>query len=300
MARCAFLFPGQGGQFVGQGRDFLTKEPLFADLFQKAEAISKLPLKEISLNGPLDELNKPSFLQPAILTLSLALAKTLEKEGATPLIAAGHSLGEYGALALAGALTDEEALALVSARGRFCEKAAASRPGAMAAILNVSGEETAKLCDLALAVGEVAPANFNTPTQTVVSGEVKAVSAVVRYAEMKNGKALILPITGAYHSPLMADAAKDMRELILATDFKKPRLPVVPNAIGQAESDPGRLKELLMEQLTAPVHWVQTSASLLAANPEEFVECWPKLYVGSLVKKCLPKDALIPFRVLKA
>jgi [acyl-carrier-protein] S-malonyltransferase len=297
MARTAFLFPGQGGQFVGQGREFLAKSQRCADLLALADEISGLPITSVSQMGPLEELNKTVCLQPAVLALSMGIASYLESQGATPIIAAGHSLGEYGALSLAGVLTEREALTLVSKRARFCQEAADLNSGAMAAILNITGVETAKLCDLASAVGLVAPANYNAPTQTVVSGEAKAVSALVRYAEMKKARAIVLPVSGAFHSPLMAPAAKKMRDLLLSVDFKPPRHPVVPNAIGEKVDDPGRLKELLMDQLTAPVLWVTTSETLFAESPEEIVECWPKLYVGNLTKKCLPKDLKIPVRV---
>ncbi|MDR2422742.1 MAG: ACP S-malonyltransferase [Deltaproteobacteria bacterium] len=297
MAKTAFLFPGQGGQFVGQGQKFLDRGPYLSALLNLAEEISGLRLKKISLEGPLEELNQTVNLQPAILTLSLALAKILIDEGAEPLAAAGHSLGEYGALTLAGVFDEEKALCLVATRAKLCQRAAEERPGAMAAILNLPGEEVAKLCELATAVGQVAPANFNAPTQTVVSGEVKAVSAVVRYAELKKGKAIILPVSGAFHSPLMVPAAAEMKAILLETEFRKPRFPVLPNALGEPVDDPDRLKELLIEQMTSPVLWVKTAESLVALGPDEFVECWPKLYVGSLVKKCLPKDLKINVRV---
>ncbi|MDR1606989.1 MAG: ACP S-malonyltransferase [Deltaproteobacteria bacterium] len=298
MAKTAFLFPGQGGQFVGQGQNFLTRGTHLNDLLALAEELSGLPLKEISLNGPASELNRTINLQPAVLALSLALARIALAEGAEPIIAAGHSLGEYGALCLAGVLTEREALALVSARAKISQTAAEKQPGVMAAFLNISGPEVVKLCDLGSAVGEVVAANFNTPTQTVISGEAKAVAAVVRYGQMKQAKIITLPVTGAFHSPLMAEAAKEMEKLILAVDFQKPRFPVIPNALGQPVSDPARIKELLIGQMVSPVRWVETSEAVAAVNPEEIVECWPKLYVGSLVKKCLPPELKMPIRAV--
>ncbi|MDR2142132.1 MAG: ACP S-malonyltransferase [Deltaproteobacteria bacterium] len=295
MAKTAFIFPGQGGQFVGQGQKFLDRGSTLADLLGLAEKISGLPLRKISLEGPLEELNRTVNLQPAILTLSLALAKILEAEGVEPLVAAGHSLGEYGALRLAGVLSEAETLRLVSARARFMQKAAEERPGVMAAILGLSEEEVVGLCDLGSSVGLVTPANFNAPGQTVISGETKAVSAVVRYAQLKKGKAIILPVTGAFHSPLMASAAEAMKKLLLEVPFQKPRFPVIPNATGEPESDPEKLKQLLIDQITSPVRWVKTAQSLAALGPTEIVECWPKLYVASLIKKCLP-DSTITFR----
>ncbi|MDR1870469.1 MAG: ACP S-malonyltransferase [Deltaproteobacteria bacterium] len=297
MAKTAFLFPGQGGQFVGQGQKFLDKGPYLADLWALAEEISGLPIKKISLEGPAATLNDTLNLQPAILSLSLALAKILVSEGAEPIVAAGHSLGEYGALTLAGVITEKEALTLVSLRAKLCQKAALDHPGAMAAILNIDSSEVEKLCELALGVGTVVAANYNTPTQTVVSGEVKAVSALVRYAEMKKAKALVLPVSGAFHSPLMSEAAREMAELLKEVDFKKPRFPVIPNAKGEPVDDPALLKELLMEQMVSPVHWVKTSKAIKDFNPTEIVECWPKLFVGSLVKKCPPLDQNAIYRV---
>ncbi|MDR1578633.1 MAG: ACP S-malonyltransferase [Deltaproteobacteria bacterium] len=298
MAKTAFLFPGQGGQFVGQGQNLLDRGTFLLDLFAQAEEISGLPLKELSLKGPIAELSQTINLQPAVLTVSLALAKIAVAEGAEPVVAAGHSLGEYGALCLAEVLTERQALTLVSARAHLSQKAQMEHPGVMAAFLNISGEEVIKLCDLGSAVGPVVAANFNAPSQTVISGDAKAVAAVVRYGQLKKAKIIPLPVTGAFHSPLMAEAAAEMKKLILAVDFKKPRFPVIPNALGETVDDPGRIKELLIEQMVSPVQWVKTSAALLESDPDAIIECWPKLYVGSLVKKCLPADLKIPIQAV--
>jgi [acyl-carrier-protein] S-malonyltransferase len=218
------------------------------------------------------------------------------REGLNPSLACGHSLGEYGALCLAGVFSEKEALTLVTARAKIMQRAADQKPGAMAAVLNLSEKDVDGLCELASSVGTVVTANYNTQSQTVVSGEAKAVSAVVRFAEKKNGRAVVLPVSGAFHSPLMNEAAREMTEILNEVDFQKPRFPVIPNATGETESDPGRLKQLLGQQMTAPVLWTKTSATLGAMALDEMVECWPKLYVGTLVKKCLPQDKKILIR----
>ncbi|MDR1395259.1 MAG: ACP S-malonyltransferase [Deltaproteobacteria bacterium] len=288
MVKTAFIFPGQGGQFVGQGLAFLDRDHILEDLFDLAEEISGLPLQKISLEGPASLLSRTDVLQPAVLTLSMALAKITLNQGAVPCLAAGHSLGEYGALWLAGVLTERETLTLVSARAKIMQKAAEAKPGAMAAIVKLPAEETVKICELASAMGIIAPANFNTPFQVVVSGEAAAVAAAGRYAKMKGGVSMVLPVSGAFHSPLMAGAAREMEQLLAEADFKKPAFPVVPNVTGEKETDPGRLKELLARQMTAPVCWTKTVSVLEAENLTEIIECWPKLYTGALTAKCLP------------
>jgi [acyl-carrier-protein] S-malonyltransferase len=290
MSKTAFIFPGQGGQFVGQGTSFLEILPSLKEFFTQADQITGLPISKLCLEGPLEELSQTVNLQPAVLTVSLAAAKILAKQGFIPDIAAGHSLGEFGALCLSGVLSETEVLTLVTKRAQFMQKATSEKPGAMSAILNLDQKVLEGICELARAEGQVVMANFNTPQQTVISGEVKAVAAAVRYVALKGGRSIALPLSGAFHSPLMEQAAKSMAEEVKKLTFKTPLFPVIPNALGKPVTDPKLLKNLLISQMTSPVLWTTTVESLVAFGVTNFLECWPKLYLGSMVKKNLPPN----------
>jgi [acyl-carrier-protein] S-malonyltransferase len=288
MTSTAFLFPGQGGQFIGQGKAWAETRQDIRYLFQMADEVTERPISRLCFEGPIEELSLTINLQPAILTVSLAAARLHLDAGLIPSYAAGHSLGEFGALCLAGVISEEEVLRLVAHRATLMQKAAMRNPGAMAAILNLSAPDVIAICELAQAEGIVVAANFNSPLQTVISGTSKAVAAAVRLAQTKGGRAISLPVSGAFHSPLMGESASAFNDLILDLEFKKPRFPVIPNAQGVPVDDPDELKYLLSQQMTSPVLWVKTIESLVAEGIDTFAECWPRSYLGSMVKKCLP------------
>ncbi|MDR1486537.1 MAG: ACP S-malonyltransferase, partial [Deltaproteobacteria bacterium] len=262
-----------------------------AELFDLAEQITKLPIKKLCFQGPINELSETKNLQPAILTVSLAAYKLFSAKGVKPSFAAGHSLGEFGALVASGVLTESEALELVAKRAVLMQKNAQEKPGAMSAILNLDEQTILSICELARNEGIVVAANFNTPVQTVISGESRAVAAATRYVTLKGGKALALPVSGAFHSPLMQQAAKDFSEILDGVEFKTPLFPVLPNALGSPVSDPKVLKDILKKQIISPVRWTTTVESLYNAGARRFYECWPRPYIGSLIKKSLPKDS---------
>jgi [acyl-carrier-protein] S-malonyltransferase len=288
MTVTAFVFPGQGGQFVGQGKALYDSVGSVRKLFRLADEITQKPITKLCFEGPLDELGKTVNLQPAVLTVSLASALAHINDGRIPSYAAGHSLGEFAALCLAGVLNEAEVLQIVSLRASLMQKAAMQNPGTMAAILNLDTETLGSVVELAGAEGTVVMANFNTPGQTVISGSAKAVAAAVRFAQAKGGRSISLPVSGAFHSPLMSECAKAFADVLRDTDFKAPRFPVIPNALGTPVSDPDELKNLLSEQMTSPVRWVKTVESLASLGVAEYAECWPRPYLGSMVKKCLP------------
>ncbi|MDR1658524.1 MAG: ACP S-malonyltransferase [Deltaproteobacteria bacterium] len=290
MTKTAFLFPGQGGQFVGMGSQWAAPLGELSAILELADRASGQPISRLCLEGPLDELSKTVNLQPAILAVSLAAAKAAVKNGLIPSAAAGHSLGEFGALALAGVLDDEQAMTLVAKRAALMDRAASETSGAMSAILGLPASEVEAVCELARHEGQVICANFNTPVQTVISGEPRAVAAAARFAEMKGGKPIPLPVSGAFHSPLMKNAADAFGLILGGIEFKSPKFPVVPNALGQPVSDPVRLKELLRAQMTSPVLFSATVLSLSQLGVTEFIECWPKPYLGPMVRKNLPPD----------
>lgn len=285
-----FIFPGQGGQFVGQGRSWAEADPAVMDLFKKADRISGRPVSELCFSGPAEQLSRTVNLQPAILTVSLAALRLMRGRGLEPDFVAGHSLGEFGALAAAEVLDEDTVLELVTARAALMEETAAKNPGAMMAVIGLSPEDLEGICELARNEGPLVMANFNSPEQIVISGVGRAVAAAGKYIKLKSGRAIPLPVTGAFHSELMADAGEKFAALLEKTDFKKPICPVVPNATGQPTDDPGEIKARLIKQIVSPVRWTQTVENLLAAGVTEFVEAWPKSYMGALVKKCIPKE----------
>jgi [acyl-carrier-protein] S-malonyltransferase len=294
MTKTAILFPGQGGQFVGMGADWAAADPEIADLLALADEATGLPIRRLCAEGPIEELSRTVNLQPAVLAVGLAAWRLASRAGISPVAAAGHSLGEFGALAAAGALGEAEALSLVAARAKAMDEAARSRPGAMTAILGLPPGEVEAVCELARDQGHVAPANYNGPLQTVISGEAKAVAAATRFAELKGAKAVTLPVSGAFHGPLMAEAAAIFAKRLDGVEIREPRFPVLPNALGEPVSDPSRIRELLLGQMTSPVLFAKTVESLAGLGVDEYVECWPRPYLGPMVRKALPPDGLKP------
>lgn len=286
----AFIFPGQGGQFIGQGGVWVDRDPALADVLKMAEDLSGRPISRLCFEGPQDELSKTVNLQPAVLAVSLIALRLMKKE-ASPSFAAGHSLGEFGALCAAGVFDEATALALVAKRAVIMDEVAAKNPGAMLAVLGLPAAEVENICELARNEGKISAANFNTPEQTVISGESKAVAAAGKYVKMKSGKAIPLPVSGAFHSELMLEATERFAEELEKADFKTPVCPVLPNGLGEPVSDPAEIKARLKTQITSPVLWTKTVDSMLSAGVTGFIEAWPKLYLGSMVKKCLPKGS---------
>jgi malonyl CoA-acyl carrier protein transacylase len=288
----AFIFPGQGGQFVGQGQSWAQADPAIMDLFKNADRVSDRPISELCWSGPAEQLSRTVNLQPAVLTVSLAALRLMRGRGLKPAFVAGHSLGEFGALAAAEVLSEDKALELVAARAVLMDETAQKNPGAMLAVIGLSPEEVEGICELARNEGPVVPANFNSPDQIVISGAGRAVAAAAKYVKLKNGRGIPLPVTGAFHSELMAAAGEKFADFLEKTAFQKPVCPVLPNATGLPTEDPEEIKARLIRQIVSPVRWTRTVESLLAAGVTEFVEAWPKSYMGALVKKCIPKEQL--------
>lgn len=287
----AFVFPGQGGQFVGQGRAWTEREPKLMELFEMADDITGRPVAKLCFEGPLEDLSKTANLQPAVLTVSLAALRLWRAEGRRPSFAAGHSLGEFGALVAAEVFDEKTALKLVAKRAVYMDEAAAKHSGAMLAVIGLPAQELEQVCELARNEGLVVPANFNTPEQIVISGEARAVAAAAKYIKFKNGRAIPLPVSGAFHSELMSEAATRFAAELEKIRFNAPVCPVIPNASGTPTQDPKEIKNRLLNQIISPVLWTQTILNLNAAGTTEYLEAWPKSYLGAMIKKCLPKDA---------
>lgn len=279
----AYVFPGQGAQFVGMGKDLYDNDPKAREMFEKANEVLGFRITDLMFNGTEDDLKQTKVTQPAIFLHSVILAKSLGDEF-KPDMVAGHSLGEFSALVAAGALSFEEGLKLVSARAKAMQKACELRPSTMAAVLALPDEKVEAIC--AEVDDVVAPANFNCPGQVVISGTIEGIDAACEKL-LANGakRALKLKVGGAFHSPLMAPAQEELATAIEAADFHEPICPVYQNVDGKPHTDPKEIKENLIKQLTAPVRWTQDVEAMVADGADEFIELGPGSVLQGLVKK---------------
>jgi [acyl-carrier-protein] S-malonyltransferase len=282
----AFVFPGQGSQFPGMCRDLYDAHKEAREMCQAADRLLGFSLTDVMFEGDADDLMQTKVTQPAVFLHSIVAQRLMTIE--TPAMVAGHSLGEFSALVACGALRFEDALLLVSARAQAMQAACEANPGTMAAVLGLSDEKVVEICE-AQESGVVVAANFNCPGQVVISGEPEAVDAAC--AAMKEAgarRALRLPVGGAFHSPLMAPAAEELREAILKTEFRKPFCPIYQNVSAKAEIEPEIIRENLLKQLTAPVRWTQSVQNMIADGATEFYEFGPGDVLKGLIRKINP------------
>ncbi len=283
----AYVFPGQGAQFVGMGKDLYETSAIAKELFDKANEILGFNITEIMFNGTDEELKQTKVTQPAVFLHSVILAKTLTNFN--PEMVAGHSLGEFSALVANGTLSFEDALQLVSKRAMAMQKACEITPSTMAAVLNLDDKVVENIC--ASIDGVVVAANYNCPGQLVISGETKAVElACEKMKEAGAKRALILPVGGAFHSPMMEPAREELAAAIEATTFTTPICPVYQNVTASAVSDPAEIKKNLITQLTAPVRWTQSVQQMIADGATSFTEVGPGKVLMGLINK-INKDA---------
>ena len=283
----AFVFPGQGSQFPGMCKDLYDAHAEAREMCQTADRLLGFSLTDVMFNGTADDLKQTKVTQPAVFLHSVVAQRlmTIEK----PDMVAGHSLGEFSALVACGALRFGDALLLVSARAQAMQAACEANPGAMAAVLGLPDEKVVEICE-AEKNGVVVAANFNCPGQVVISGEVEAVDAVcVAMKEAGARRALRLPVGGAFHSPLMAPAAEDLKAAILKTDFHKPFCPIYQNVTAKAETKPEIIRENLLKQLTAPVRWTQSVQNMITDGATEFYEFGPGDVLKGLIRKINPE-----------
>src|SRR5690554_1440321 len=282
-----FLFPGQGSQVVGMGQSFYEASEEAKNLFCQAEEILNLPLRRYCFEGPAEKLKETRIAQPAILTVSFIISHLLQNEGITPSLVAGHSLGEYTALAAAGSLSFKEALLLVQKRAELM--ASVPGNGGMAAVLNTDPEVLHAILSRYKKEGVLEPANFNSPSQVVVSGEKKLlVRLVEEINKNKIGKAVVLKVSGAFHSRMMLPAAEKFQKILAKTTFSPPAVPLVANVTAETVVSPAEIPGLLAKQLYSPVLWEKSLRRMNELGAGYYLEPGGKVVTG-LVKKTLPK-----------
>lgn len=282
----AFVFPGQGAQFVGMGKDLYESSALAKELFEKANDILGYRITDIMFSGTDDELKQTKVTQPAVFLHSVISALCMGEEF-KPDMTAGHSLGEFSALVAAGALSFEDGLKLVYARAMAMQKACELQPSTMAAIIALPDEKVEEICAQVSAEGQVCvAANFNCPGQIVISGSIEGINKACELMKAAGAKrALPLKVGGAFHSPLMDPAKVELEAAINATNFNTPKCPVYQNVDAKPHTGPQEIKKNLVAQLTASVRWTQTVQNMIADGADEFIECGPGAVLQGLIKK---------------
>ncbi len=284
MSKLAIVFPGQGSQYVGMGKDLYERSPAARELFDRADEILDFPLSRICFEGPEEELKQTKNTQPAIFLHSVALLRLVENR--TAAMTAGHSLGEYTACVFAGAMTFEEGLKLVRMRGELMQRAGEEQRGTMAAIIGLDPKVVGEICCTAWTSGVVQCANYNAPGQIVISGSVEGVYRAMELAKARGAKmAKEIVVSGAFHSPLMQTASEGLQKALEATPIRDARIPVYSNVTAAPVQKSGEIRQCLEQQLMSPVRWAESVEHMIAAGATMFLEVGPGKVLQGLIRR---------------
>lgn len=292
----AFVFPGQGSQYVGMGKALLETVSDAAYVFSVAEELTGLPLKKLCIEGPMEELTKVEYLQPCLTAVEVISCMVARNNGLKAAAVAGHSLGEYPALWAAGIISLEDTFKLVHARGRLMKEVGDKNPGAMAAVIGLTKKVLEELITPLAEKGILVLANHNSPEQIVVTGEKDLVGDLCKKAKAEGAKAIPLKVSGAYHSPLMEEASRRFSEILDKVPFLEPEIPIYSNVTARPESDPEKIKDLLKKQICSPVRWYEIVINMNRDGISNFIELGPKKVLGNLIRKCLPEGSASVFQ----
>lgn len=290
--KIAVLFPGQGSQYLGMGREFMEADPDCAAIMEQAEAVCDFPLRQLCIEGPMEELTRAIHLQPAITVTNLICWQALQNAWGEKVVSscfAGHSLGEYSALCAAGVLTVQDTMRLVARRGMLMEREGRKHPGAMRAVLGLDIVEVEGIIAQCVDTGVATVANHNTEQQIVISGEVAALDAIGAIAAERGAKIIPLAVSVANHSPLVADAVPDFAAFMAEVEFARPQIPVYFNVLAATEEEPARIREIMARQIASRVRWFELIQAMIGQGVDTFIEVGPKTVLKGMMRKIAPK-----------
>jgi len=295
--KIAFVFPGQGSQSVGMGKEILDVFPETKQILDQMDEICGKSISRLCLEGPMEELTLTDNVQPAVTAVNLVCLSVLNKSGVYPVISAGHSLGEYAAMASCGVVTSVDALRLTMKRGQVMHREAQKNPGTMAAIMGMEIDAVSDIVRRCSDKGVIAVANHNTAQQIVITGQNEPVSQAMELAKQLGGKAIQLKVSGAWHCDLMKNAVNDFRAFMEGVTFSTPKTTMLFNATADIETAPEKIKDMMARQLTSPVRWYQIVLKMMEQGIDTFVEVGPKKVLSGLVNKIIPAGSAQIFNV---
>jgi [acyl-carrier-protein] S-malonyltransferase len=289
--KTAFVFPGQGSQYIGMGREIAEAFQEAGDIFIQLDDVCERPVSRLCFEGPMEELTLTVNLQPAVTAVSLVCLTALNRSGFNPSVSAGHSLGEYAALTAAGVITPYDALRLVKKRGDLMHREAQANPGAMAAVVGMEIDKVRDITARASNKGVIAVANHNSAQQIVITGQEGALAFAADLVKEEGGKVIPLKVSGAWHCDLMKKAVEDLRRFMDDISFSRPKTPVLFNATAGSEEDPENIKDIMARQLISPVKWYDIVLRMLEDGVTCFVEVGPKKVLSGLLNKIIPAES---------